>query len=91
MIVRRAIPLRWHADPVARSRQDVTDPEPLPVGHALWKTPNTIITPHASGHSPHASRRYEELVIENVRRFGAGEELLNVVAAQDNWGQKPKL
>ena len=80
------------ADPAApRSRQDVTDPEPLPAGHALWKTPNTIITPHASGHSPHASRRYEELVIENVRRFGAGEELLNVVAAQDNWGQKPKL
>ena len=79
------------ADPAAHPRQDVTDPEPLPVGHALWKTPNTIITPHASGHSPHASRRYEELVIENVRRFGAGEELLNVVAAQDNWGQKPKL
>ncbi len=61
------------------------------MGHAHWKTPNTIITPHAWGHSPHASRRYEELVIENVRRFGAGEELLNVVAAQDNWGQKPKL
>jgi phosphoglycerate dehydrogenase-like enzyme len=51
---------------------DVTDPEPLTPGHPLWTTPNTIITPHASGHSPHAGRRLELLVIENIKRFAVG-------------------
>ena len=31
---------------------DVTDPEPLPSDHALWKLPNVILTPHVSGQSP---------------------------------------
>ena len=64
----------------------MTDPEPLPPGHSLWTTPNTVITPHASGHSPNAARRLELLVIENVQRFCAGEELRNVVSpANDGW------
>ena len=58
----------------------------MPPGHPLWTTPNIIITPHASGHSPNAARRLELLVIENVQRFCAGEELRNVVSpANDGW------
>ncbi|PIG69088.1 hypothetical protein AARAC_008683, partial [Aspergillus arachidicola] len=30
---------------------DVTDPEPLPAGHPLWKAKNVIITPHVGGNS----------------------------------------
>ena len=71
---------------IAGAGLDVTDPEPLPPGHSLWTTPNTVITPHASGHSPNAARRLELLVIENVQRFCAGEELRNVVSpANDGW------
>ena len=57
---------------------DVTDPEPLPVGHPLW-TRNVIITPHTAGQSPGGQRRSHELFRENLRRFAAGEMLLNVV------------
>jgi len=58
---------------------DVTDPEPLPPGHPLWKLENVIITPHAAGHSPAASERLFTLLTENVRRYVAGGELLNRV------------
>jgi phosphoglycerate dehydrogenase-like enzyme len=58
---------------------DVTDPEPLPKGHALWNFSNAIITPHVAGISDGEYTRDEELFIENLRRFGAGEPLLNVV------------
>ena len=36
---------------------DVTDPEPLPKGHPLWKFPNVIITPHVSGGSDNLEAR----------------------------------
>ena len=57
---------------------DVTEPEPLPAGHPLWKNPNVLITPHTSGHSPHSGPRMFALFKENMRRFAAGEPLLNV-------------
>jgi phosphoglycerate dehydrogenase-like enzyme len=63
---------------VAAAGLDVTDPEPLPKGHALWSR-NVIITPHSAGQSPGGERRRHELFRENLRRFAAGEMLLNVV------------
>lgn len=58
---------------------DVTDPEPLPSGHALWKARNIVITPHVSADSDLTDARRVRLFNENVRRFGAGEPLLNCV------------
>lgn len=58
---------------------DVTDPEPLPAGHELWGMENVVITPHSSADAPETERRRWVLYKENVRRFGAGEVLLNVV------------
>lgn len=58
---------------------DVTDPEPLPAGHALWALPNVIISPHVSASSDVQGERYWILVTENLRRYVAGEPLLNVV------------
>jgi phosphoglycerate dehydrogenase-like enzyme len=63
---------------VAAAGLDVTDPEPLPKGHPLWSR-NVIITPHSAGQSPGGERRRHELFRENLRRFAAGEMLLNVV------------
>lgn len=63
---------------VAAAGLDVTDPEPLPAGHPLWKR-NVIITPHSAGQSPGGQKRAHELFRENLRRFAAGEMLLNVV------------
>jgi phosphoglycerate dehydrogenase-like enzyme len=58
---------------------DVTDPEPLPPESPLWAMENVIITAHTSGASPRYWDRAIELVVENVRRFRAGEELVNRV------------
>jgi phosphoglycerate dehydrogenase-like enzyme len=62
---------------------DVTNPEPLPPGHPLWKCPNVIITPHVAGVSdPYPLGEYgrdEKVFIENLKRFAAGERLINIV------------
>ena len=34
-----------------RAAIDVTEPEPLPLGHPLWNAPNLLITPHVAGDS----------------------------------------
>jgi phosphoglycerate dehydrogenase-like enzyme/glyoxylase-like metal-dependent hydrolase (beta-lactamase superfamily II) len=58
---------------------DVTDPEPLPPQHPLWKLPNVIVTPHVSGQSPGTRARTRQLFLENLRRFSSGEPMVNVV------------
>lgn len=58
---------------------DVTEPEPLPAGHPLWSAKNVLITPHMSAGGPEQPELLRLLVRENVRRFCAGEALLNVV------------
>jgi phosphoglycerate dehydrogenase-like enzyme len=58
---------------------DVMDPEPPPQGHALWTTPNVIITPHISAGSDAQMNRFWLLVRENLRRYVNGEKMLNVV------------
>ncbi len=57
---------------------DVTDPEPLPPEHPLWRLDNVIITPHVAAFGG-SSERHRLLVRENLRRFAAGEPLYNVV------------
>lgn len=58
---------------------DVTDPEPLPKDHPLWKLANVIITPHVASRSEVTDQRRSALLLENLRRFGAGEPILNTV------------
>ena len=55
---------------------DVFSEEPLPREHPLWDIPNVTITPHVSGAT---SRFRDDLIVENVRRYLAGEALLNPV------------
>lgn len=62
-----------------RAALDVTDPEPLPAGHPLWSAPNLILTPHTAGHVGSAAPRAYRLVADQLRRYCAGEELINVV------------
>ncbi len=62
-----------------RAGLDVVEPEPLPTGHPLWSAPNLIITPHAAGHIRASGGRAFQLVNDQLRRFLAGEQLINVV------------
>jgi phosphoglycerate dehydrogenase-like enzyme len=64
---------------------DVTDPEPLPKGHPLWKFSNVIITPHIAGRSDLDTARMNNTVKENIRRFVDGKPLLNVVDKQKGY------
>ena len=64
---------------------DVTDPEPLPKGHPLWQFDNAIITPHVAGRSDRDRGRMLGTVKENIRRFGEGLPLLNVVDKQKGY------
>jgi phosphoglycerate dehydrogenase-like enzyme len=64
---------------VAGAGLDVVEPEPLPKSHALWLQPNVIITPHVAASSDVQGERYWIVVAENLRRYVAGEPLLNVV------------
>jgi phosphoglycerate dehydrogenase-like enzyme len=58
---------------------DVTDPEPLPDGHALWTLDRCIVTPHTAD-TPEMVRRPLALRIrDNVARFAAGEPLTGLV------------
>lgn len=67
---------------IAGAGLDVTDPEPLPPDHPLWKAPNLIITPHYAAWSDIGRERRWLLYRENLRRFVAGEPLLSVVDPQ---------
>jgi phosphoglycerate dehydrogenase-like enzyme len=53
--------------------------EPLPPDSPLWSLPNVVVTPHASNSSPRVRQRTLALFVENLRRFKAGEPLLNRV------------
>lgn len=65
-----------------RAALDVTDPEPLPPGHPLWSAPNLLITPHVAGASVRWINRAYKLAGDQIRRYAAGEPLLNVVSGE---------
>jgi hypothetical protein len=58
---------------------DVADPEPLPPDHPLWSMPNVLITPHVAFYGTPYRDKWEAMLIENCRRFAAGQPLLNIV------------
>jgi phosphoglycerate dehydrogenase-like enzyme len=58
---------------------DVFTTEPLPPESPLWTLENVIITPHHSGSSPRVNERTLTLFAENLRRYKAGEPLINRV------------
>jgi phosphoglycerate dehydrogenase-like enzyme len=64
---------------IAGAGLDVTEPEPLPVDHPLWKARNIIVTPHMSARSDLGQASRGVLLREMVRRFAAGDKLLSVV------------
>jgi phosphoglycerate dehydrogenase-like enzyme len=60
-----------------RAALDVTDPEPLPPEHPLWRTPGILISPHVGGPSTAFFPRADRLIAAQLGRFAAGKELEN--------------
>ncbi len=67
------------AGELAGAALDVFETEPLPADHPLWEMPQVIITPHVAAASVHIASRHLQTLLENIRRFVAGEELKNIV------------
>ena len=68
-----------NAGTIAGAGLDVTDPEPLPKDHPLWKAKNIIISPHMSALSDLGQTARMLILKEQVRRFANGDKLLSVV------------
>jgi len=64
---------------IAGAALDVASQEPLPPENPLWKLDNAFITPHMSAVSEHLWERQTDLLMENLERWFAGDELLNRV------------
>jgi len=54
---------------------DVVDPEPLPPESPLWGMANVLITAHTSGATPKYWERGVEILLDNLRRYAAGQRL----------------
>lgn len=64
---------------LAAAALDVFAEEPLPADSPLWEMPNVLISPHVAGLSPRYIERAFSLFKENLRRYIAGEELINKI------------
>ena len=64
---------------IAGAALDVYEIEPLPDDHPLWDAPNVLLTPHTAGFGPYLDDRRRDLLVENAKRFAAGQPLVNVV------------
>jgi len=67
---------------LAAAYLDVTDPEPPPPDDPIWSVPNCWITPHAAGGHQDESERVVAHFLENLRRFEAGDPLLDRVSVE---------
>ena len=67
------------AGELAGAGLDVFEQEPLPADHALWTMPGVLITPHTAGFGPYLDERRYDILLDNSRRFLAGQPLRNVV------------
>lgn len=64
---------------IAGAGLDVTTPEPLLPDSPLWEMPNVLVTGHTAARTPHYWERGIELLVDNIRRFLAGDELRDTV------------
>lgn len=62
-----------------RAALDVTDPEPLPQDHPLWRAPGVLISPHTGGPATSFWPRANALIARQLAHWAAGRPLENRV------------
>jgi phosphoglycerate dehydrogenase-like enzyme len=72
---------------IAGAGLDVFAQEPLPADSLLWDEPNVLITPHTTPQVPDRTGRSFAMISENIRRYRAGEPMLNLLTAADAFTQ----
>ncbi|MGH7293037.1 MAG: NAD(P)-dependent oxidoreductase, partial [Myxococcota bacterium] len=63
-----------------RAALDVTEPEPLPLGHPLWSAPGLLLTPHVAGSTDGAWERAWTVALHQIEAYGRGDQPPNLVA-----------
>jgi phosphoglycerate dehydrogenase-like enzyme len=71
----RALQEGW----IAGGGLDAHDQEPLPKDSPYWALPNALVTPHNGATTPKTRQRGIDIFVENLRRYQAGQELVNVI------------
>jgi len=79
LIVERALLRALREGTIGGAVLDAFREEPLQPDSAFYGLPNAIVTPHTSWSSGRVLDETVELFAENLRRYAAGEPLLNVV------------
>lgn len=64
-----------------RAALDVTDPEPIPADHPLWRAPNVLISPHVGGDTTAFLPRAWQLLRRQLDAYASDQPLRNVVAS----------
>lgn len=72
---------------IAGAGLDTFEIEPLPAESSLWDAPNTLITPHVTPKVPDRTARSLDIIVENIRRFQAGEDMLNRLRPEDRYSR----
>ena len=72
LIDHEALLAALEAGQVAGAGLDVTEPEPLPVGHPLLSRPDVIVTPHVASSTAAGRRRLFEHAVDNALAVLAG-------------------
>ena len=60
---------------------DVTDPEPLPDDHPLWRLPNAFVSPHVAGSLGTELQRMVDHLVDEIERWSTGRPARNEVTA----------
>lgn len=72
-----------HDGLILGAASDVTEPEPLPADHPLWRAPNLILSPHVSGAAGETGYRNQaQPALDNIARYRRGEALENRVTLE---------
>jgi D-3-phosphoglycerate dehydrogenase len=79
LVVETALVAALESGHLAAAALDVTEQEPLSPASRLWEMPNVIITPHVGGQSRFRIDQMTDFFCENLRRYQAGQPLLNLV------------
>jgi phosphoglycerate dehydrogenase-like enzyme len=82
LVVEQALVNALKTRRIAGAALDVTEREPLPPESPLWDLENVFITPHISAATEQLWERQEELLLENLEKWFAGRELLNLVEVE---------
>lgn len=76
---------------IAGAGLDVFEQEPLPADSPLWDAPNLVLTPHMTPRMPDKTQRSIDTIVENIRRYRAGEPLLNAITPRDAFTRTPEM